>query len=55
MFSLKPLLQSKSQEFFGFPGHIKVMFREFHGCPVVRTWHFHCQHPGSIPGLGAKI
>ena len=23
--------------------------------PVVRTWHFHCQGPGSIPGQGTKI
>ena len=25
------------------------------GCPVVRTWCFHCQGPGSIPGQGIKI
>ena len=23
--------------------------------PVVRTWHFHCCGPGSIPGQGTKI
>ena len=29
--------------------------REFPGCPVVRTWCFHCCGPGSIPGRGTKI
>ena len=28
---------------------------EFPGCPVVRTWRFHCHGPGSIPDLGTKI
>ena len=28
---------------------------EFPGCPVVRTWCFHCRGPGSIPGGGTKI
>ena len=28
---------------------------EFLGSPVVRTWHFHCQGLGSIPGQGTKI
>ena len=27
----------------------------FPGGPVVRTQHFHCQGPGSIPGWGTKI
>ena len=30
-------------------------FREFPGSPVVRTWHFHCQGLGLIPGQGTKI
>ena len=25
---------------------------EFPGCPVVRTWWFHCHGLGSIPGRG---
>ena len=29
--------------------------REFPGGPVVRTQHFHCQGPVSIPGGGTKI
>ena len=29
--------------------------REFPGSPVVRTLHFHCEGPGSIPGRGTKI
>ena len=33
----------------------KTTYREFPGCPVVRTRHFHCQGPGSIAGRGAKI
>ena len=28
---------------------------EFRGGLVVRTWHFHCQGPGSVPGRGTKI
>ena len=27
----------------------------FPGGPVVRTPHFHCRGPGSIPGQGTKI
>ena len=34
---------------------IEMYFREFLGGPVVRTRHFHCQGPGSIPGQGTKI
>ena len=30
-------------------------FQELPGCPVVRTWHFHFQGPGLIPGQGTKI
>ena len=30
-------------------------FREFPGSPVVKTWHFHCQGLGLIPGQGTKI
>ena len=33
----------------------KKNFREFPGGPVVRTWCFHCQGLGSIPGWGTKI
>ena len=29
--------------------------KEFPGGPVVRTPHFHCRGPGSIPGQGTKI
>ena len=29
--------------------------REFPGSPVVRTWSFHCQGLGSVPGQGTKI
>ena len=29
-------------------------FREFPGGPVVKTWCFHCQGLGSIPGQGTK-
>ena len=25
------------------------LFREYPGGPVVRTWHFHCDSPGSVP------
>ena len=32
----------------------KVLFREFPGGLVVRTQHFHCYGPGSIPGLGIE-
>ena len=28
----------------------KTFIREFPGGPVVRTWHFNCCDPGSIPG-----
>ena len=31
------------------------MFEEFPGSLVVRTWRFHCQGLGSIPGQGTKI
>lgn len=27
---------------------------EFHASPVVRTWCFHCLHPGFDPSLGKK-
>ena len=30
-------------------------YLKFPDGPVVRTWHFHCQGPGSIPGQGTKI
>ena len=30
------------------------LFQEFRGSPVVRTWCFHCQGPGSVPGQGNK-
>ena len=33
---------------------LKLHSREFPGSPVVRTWCFHCQGPGSIPGRGTK-
>ena len=29
-------------------------FREFPGGPVVKTWSYHCQGLGSIPGQGTK-
>ena len=29
--------------------------QEFPGNPEVRTWHFHCWGPGSIPSQGTKI
>ena len=29
--------------------------REFPGVPVVRTQHFHCQGPGSIPASETKM
>ena len=29
--------------------------RDFPGCPVVRTQHFHCWGTGLIPGQGTKI
>ena len=28
---------------------------KFPGGPVLRTQHFHCRGPGSIPGRGTKI
>ena len=31
------------------------VFQEFPGSPVVRTQHFHCRGPVSIPGQGSKI
>ena len=31
------------------------ILREFPGGPVVRTRHFHCSGPGSIPGGETKI
>ena len=37
---------------------IKVLCQnkgDFPGGPVVRTWCFHCQGPGLIPGQGTKI
>ena len=35
--------------------YLKMIFREFLGSPVVRTQHFHCRGPGSIPGWGTRI
>ena len=32
-----------------------LQFREFPGSPVVRTQHFHCHGPGSIPGQETQI
>ena len=44
---------------FSYPNikfHFKItLLGEFPGGPVVRTWHFHCWGPGSIPGWGTKI
>ena len=37
------------------PSGSKIFSREFPDGPVVRTWHFHYQGPGSIPGRGTKI
>ena len=34
---------------------IQVSFLGIPGSPVVRTWHFQCRGPGSIPGQGTKI
>ena len=34
---------------------LKLQIRGSPGGPVVRTQHFHCQGPGSIPGQGTKI
>ena len=38
---------------------LKAVFQEavcweFHASPVVRTWCFHCLHPGFDPSLGKK-
>ena len=33
----------------------KLQCHEFPGGPVVRTWHFPCQGPGSVPGWGTDI
>ena len=30
-------------------------WREFTDSSVARTWHFHCDGPGSIPGRGTEI
>ena len=35
--------------------NLKKRRREFPGGPVVRSQHFHCWGPGSIPGRGTKI
>ena len=32
-----------------------MIFREFSGRPVVRTWSFHCDDLGSVPAQGTKI
>ena len=32
-----------------------MIFREFSGGPVVRTWSFHCDDLGSVPAQGTKI
>lgn len=34
---------------------IRITILEFPSGLVVRTWHFHHQGPGSIPGLGTEI
>ena len=36
-------------------GSSKCQARELPGCPVVRTWRFHCWSLGSIPGRGTKV
>ena len=41
------LLKSKNNQ--------DLQFREFPGSPVVRTQHFHCHGPGSIPGQETQI
>ena len=33
----------------------KTVLRDFPGCPVVRTWRFHCCGPRFNPWLGTKI
>ena len=33
----------------------RVGVGEFPGALVVRTWHFYCWGPGSVPGQGTKI
>ena len=39
-----------------FFSYVKNIFcREFPGSPVIRTWHFYCCCPDSIPGWGTKI
>ena len=53
-------LKEKKLEFSSSPevslSHLKItQVREFPGSPVVRTQHFHCGGPGSIPGQGTKI
>ena len=40
---------------YSFTNNSKKNLREFPGGPVLRTPHFHCQGPGSIPGQGTKI
>ena len=32
-----------------------VMYQEFPGGPVIRTWCFYCHGPGSVPGWRAEI
>ena len=44
---LSILLKSKNNQ--------DLQFREFPGSPVVRTQHFHCHGPGSIPGQETQI
>ena len=39
---------------FGNTGSNPEMW-EFPGGPVIRTWHFHCWGPGSVPGQGTNI
>lgn len=34
---------------------LKHAMQEFPRDPVVKTRHFHCRGPGSIPGLRTKI
>ena len=41
--------------FFCFPVHVKVVFRDFSGGPVVRIHTFTAEGVGSIPGWGTKI
>ena len=35
-------------------GHYESKGRDFSGGPVVKTLHFQCRGPGSIPGQGTR-